>query len=53
MEPKAALELLVAGLNRGAFNPLEQAGLNSAVAVLVKAIEPPVTPKEDEAPPNP
>lgn len=39
MEPKAALELLVAGLNRAAFNPLEKAGLNSAVKQLADLID--------------
>jgi hypothetical protein len=39
MELKAALELLVAAINRGAWNPLERAGLTAAVESLQAACE--------------
>ena len=51
MEPKAALELLVAGLNRAAFNPLEQAGLNTAVKRLAELIDKCKPPTAEPPPP--
>ena len=54
MEPKAALELAVWGLNRLTLNPIERVGINAAVQALAELVEKsqsPVKPKEDEAPP--
>lgn len=49
MTPDTALQVVVEGLNRAAWNPIEQIGLNHAVETLRKLIEATKPPSPQES----